>query len=195
MGADVIELPTVLMDRSLTAARAGDPASFAALVREHQSMVFSIAYHAMRDAAIAEELAQDVFLEMYRRLDEIQSGRHLLFWLRKVTSNRCIDELRRRRAARPVPIDDIGDHHAAGEPRDVLLHERLKNLVGDLPEKQRLAIILRYQEEMEPSEISAAIGVPVNTVKSHIQRALAALRSKLDFGMSAPARSFMEKRR
>jgi RNA polymerase sigma-70 factor (ECF subfamily) len=55
----------------------------------------------------------------------------------------------------------------------------LKNLVADLPEKQRLALILRYQEGMDPSEISSVVDLPLNTVKSHLRRALATLRLHL----------------
>ena len=64
-------------------------------------MVFSIAWHLLRDRAVAEELAQDVFLSLHQHLAELESPEHVLFWLRRVTSNRALDEARRRQR-RPV---------------------------------------------------------------------------------------------
>ena len=75
----------------------GDAEAFAGIVREHQSMVFSIAYHFLRDRPLAEELAQEVFLHLHRNLRAIQSPSHLVHWLRKVTSHRCVDQARRRK--------------------------------------------------------------------------------------------------
>ena len=59
---------------------------FASLVRQHQAMVFSIAWHVLRDRAVAEELAQDVFLSLHRHLAELESPEHVLYWLRRVTT-------------------------------------------------------------------------------------------------------------
>src|SRR5213592_3022279 len=73
------------------------PLDFEALVHRHQAMVFSIAFHFLQDRQAAEELAQDVFLQLHRHLDAMQSADHVTFWLRRVTTHRCIDYSRRRR--------------------------------------------------------------------------------------------------
>src|SRR5437899_1736733 len=70
---------------------------FEDLVRQHERMVFSIAFHFLRDRPAAEEVAQDVFLRLYRHLERIGPGEGVVFWLRRVTSNRCIDYARQRR--------------------------------------------------------------------------------------------------
>src|SRR5947207_15970153 len=70
---------------------------FETLVKRHQAMVFSIAVHFLRDRFAAEELAQDVFLQLHRHLGALQSADHVTFWLRRVTAHRCIDYSRRRR--------------------------------------------------------------------------------------------------
>src|SRR5579884_1797154 len=82
---------------------------FEALVREHQSMVYSLAYHFLHDRGAAEELAQDVFLQLHLHLDRLDSADHVKFWLRRVTSNRCIDYARRRKARPEVAFDDLPD--------------------------------------------------------------------------------------
>lgn len=166
------------MDAVLRRAAEGDHEAFAALVREHQDAVYSIAWHFLRDRDRAEEIAQDVFLQLYRALGELESPAHVGHWVRRVAANRCIDESRRGRW-RIVTLDEAPE--PAREPKDAdpLLGRRIHALLQKLPPAQRLAIILRYQEELEPAEIGAALGVPVNTIKSHLRRGLAALREWL----------------
>lgn len=186
MAAEIVELPGARMNRVLLRAREGDQDAFAEIVREHESMVYSIALHAVREMGVAEELAQDVFLQLYRRMGEIESAKHLVFWLRRVTAHRCIDFLRRTSRTR-TRLDEIPEPFEHPRQDDPLLRGRLRNLVAELPDTQRLAIILRYQEEMEPAEISAALSVPVSTIKSHLYRALTALRSSFDLPSGSTA--------
>ena len=80
----------------LTLAKAGDQAAFAALIRRHQNMVFSVALHMLRSKPAAEDMAQEVFLELYRSLARLESEAHVVSWLRRVAGHRCIDEIRRR---------------------------------------------------------------------------------------------------
>lgn len=163
---------------SLSRASSGDHAAFAELVREHESMVFSIAWHVLRDSHLTEELAQDVFLQLYRNLGAIESAEHLVFWLRRVTSNRCIDLLRRRQLL-PVPLDHAELPGPAVEESDPILKGRLRHLVASLPAAQRVAVTLRYQEDLDPREIAEILELPLNTIKSHLRRALATLRDEL----------------
>src|SRR5262245_17166384 len=82
---------------ALARAKNGDQTAFAELVREHQAMVYSLARYFMRDSAVAEDLAQEVFIHLYQNLASIESPAHLKFWLRKVTGHRCIDHARRQK--------------------------------------------------------------------------------------------------
>jgi RNA polymerase sigma-70 factor (ECF subfamily) len=157
---------------------AAQTADFAVLVREHQSMVFSLAHHYLRDRAVAEELAQDVFLELYRHLGEMQSLEHVVFWLRRVTANRCISESRRRQRRPEVPLEDAPEPEAAVSAADPLADEQLRRLVASLPEKFRMVVLLRYQEDLDPEDIARVLDVSVNTVKSQLQRGLTMLRQK-----------------
>lgn len=164
---------------ALTRAQAGDQDAFAELVERHEAMVFSLAYHFFSDRGRAEEVAQDVFLQLYRNLGTIESESHLLFWLRQVTTRRCIDVTRRTRL-KAVSLDDAGELRAAERPSDPLRDRRLRELIAELPDLQRAVVTLRYQEDLDPSEICRIIEIPVNTVKSHLHRALQALRKKLE---------------
>ncbi|MGH9656946.1 MAG: RNA polymerase sigma factor [Bryobacteraceae bacterium] len=159
---------------------ASDSDAFESLVREHQGMVFSLAYHFLRDRAVAEELSQEVFLHLYRNAGSIESAAHLSFWLRKVTSHRCIDHARRLRFRPRVGLEHAPEPVAREAPHDPLLSGLLQKLVARLPERSRMIVILRYQEDLEPSEIASLLDVPVGTVKSNLHRALAVLRGKLE---------------
>jgi RNA polymerase sigma-70 factor (ECF subfamily) len=166
-------------DCSLTRAQSGDSAAFEALVREHQGMVFSLAYHYfVGDTAAAEDVAQDVFFELFRRLSQIESSAHLTFWLRRVTTHRCIDRYRRRNAeVRTVAV--LTECGTSGDSRDILLEERIRHLVAELPPKARAVMLLRYQEDLDPSEIAHVLDMPLNTVKSHLRRSVDVMRMKL----------------
>lgn len=153
------------------------PGEFADIVRREQSMVFSLALHFLRDRQAAEEVAQDVFLQLHRNLSTMASADHVRFWLRKVTGHRCIDYTRRRKT-RQVALDDVAELGAEGSQRDPMLARRLKDLVATLPERARMVVILRYQEDLTPLEIADTLAMPVATVKSHLQRSLALLREK-----------------
>lgn len=155
---------------------------FPKLMREQQGMVFSLAYRFLRDRMRAEELAQDVFLRLYQHLDELESEQHAVFWLRRVTAQRCIDESRRRKRRPEMPLDDsLLDKvtpAAPADPGDPLLHEHLRRLVGSLPDSVRVIVLLRYQEDLGPAEIAKVLGMQVNTVKSQLHRAIETLREK-----------------
>ena len=154
------------------------------VVREHQAMVFSIAWHFLRDRSMAEELAQEVFLHLYRNLGAIQSPAHLVYWLRKVTSHRCIDQARRRKLRPRLSLTEYLER--APEPAarfpvaDPMLAGVLSRLIARLPERSRMIVILRFQEDLDPAEIAATLEIPLGTVKSNLHRSLALLRGKLE---------------
>lgn len=184
MSVSVLRMPE--RGRSLVRAAVGDDEAFASIVRRHEAMVFSIAWHVLRDRTLAEDLAQEVFLQLYRDLGSIESDEHLVFWLRRVASHRCIDALRRRHIL-PVPLEEVGEIGSDDQPRDLFLERRIRNVVATLPPQQRVAVALRYQEDLDPREIAEIMEQPLNTVKSHLRRALATLRSELDSEEGAEA--------
>jgi RNA polymerase sigma-70 factor, ECF subfamily len=156
-----------------------DPAEFEKLVREHQAMVFSLARHFLGNPERAEELAQDVFLQLYHHLGSICSPLHLRSWLRRVTVHRCIDAARREPRVRTVRLDDAAQPAAVSVLPDPLLAQTLERLIQSLPSKARLVLVLRYQEELELKEIAELVDLPLNTVKSSLHRSLAFLRAKM----------------
>lgn len=152
---------------------------FAEIVREHQGMVYSLAWHALRDRAAAEDITQEVFLTLHQNLDRLEGPGHIRHWLARVTSHRCIDEIRRRGYRRGPSLEQVPEPGSGGAESDPLLRSRLRQMVAALPAPARMMILLRYQEEMELADIARALDVPVQTVKSRLHRALNLLRKKL----------------
>jgi RNA polymerase sigma-70 factor (ECF subfamily) len=152
---------------------------FEQLVDEHQSMVFSLALRMTGDRGLAEEIAQDTFLALDRNLGKIESPLHASFWLRRVAMSRSADALRRKRVRGMHMWVGLEENHGAqAEERDSPLAARMERLLATLPEAQRAALVLRYQEDLTPEEIAATLNAPLATVKSHLQRGLKLLRAK-----------------
>jgi RNA polymerase sigma-70 factor (ECF subfamily) len=158
---------------------AGAGLDFAGIVNDNQSMVFSLALRFVRDRAGAEELAQDVFLQLYRQLDRIESPAHATWWLRRAICHRSIDEMRKRRLRPRVGLESAPEPSEKSSQQDPFLQARIRTLVESLPEKARMIVTLRYQEDMDPAEIAEMLDMPVSTVKSHLHRSLTVLRGKL----------------
>ena len=142
-------------------------------------MVFSLAYHFLQDRSLAEDVTQEVFLQLYRERDSLSTADHIRHWLRRVAGHRCIDAARRRKLRPRLAIEEIREPAARDEFRDPILGETLRKLVATLPEIPRMIVVLRYQEDMDPSEIAETLGMPVATVKSHLHRSLTMLRDKM----------------
>lgn len=154
---------------------------FRRLIEAHQRMVFSLSLRITGDYATAEEVAQDVFLALHRSGETLCGDDHARFWLRRVTVHRATDALRRR-SLRPESSaeawTDDGNFDSAAGSSPVALEARVEDMLRLLPEPLRVAILLRYQEDMLPDEIALMLGHPVATVKTHLRRGLELLRRK-----------------
>jgi RNA polymerase sigma-70 factor (ECF subfamily) len=114
----------------------------------------------------------------------LDSPSHVTNWLRRATAHRSIDRQRRQRKwwRSFWPLEQAPEPAAPPSQvveGDILLTEALRQLISSLPAKPRMVMILRYQEDMEPTEIAEVLKMPLGTVKSHLQRSLKLLRDKL----------------
>lgn len=164
----------------LARAIAGDRAAFGALVRSYQRPVYSLALRMLADRHRAEDLAQEVFLQLYGNLAAIESPDHLSFWLRRVTIHRAIDRLRREPKFVLSPLEAAERIASETVDADPILERRLRELLAELPPAARAVVLLRYQEDLDPMEIGRTLKMSVNTVKSHLKRSLALLRERLE---------------
>jgi len=165
-------------EAQLSRARSGDAAAFAALVQAYQRLVYGIARRMLGDAALAEDVAQEVFVALHRSLKSLESLAHLIFWLRRASAHRAIDRLRAR-GQHWLPLSAAEHVVAPAAERDPLLELRLQQLLLLLSPAARAVLVLRYQQDLEPTEIARTLDMPLNTVKSHLKRSVATLRDWL----------------
>lgn len=169
-------------------------AAFAVLVRRYQSHVEKILYHLASDWHDRADLAQEVWIRVYRNIAKLNEPAKFRGWLSRITTNLFYDELRKRkRVARPISLDapiKTGDGEMSWEvasdapsPEDNLatreFYEQLQDAIADLPEAFRTTIVLREIEGLPYEDIAEMTGVSLGTVKSRIARARAKLQSVL----------------
>jgi RNA polymerase sigma-70 factor (ECF subfamily) len=169
---------TDALDEQLEKARRGEHGALTLLVQAHQRSVYSLALRMLGTRDLAEDLTQEVFMQMNGKLSAIDSNRHLGFWLRQVTSNRAIDQLRRRARLQMTPLDEEPRLFSNEDATDPLLQRHLTALLAELSPPARAVLLLRYQEDLDPVEIARTLDMPVNTVKSHLKRSLQTMREK-----------------
>lgn len=166
------------LDEQLSRARLGESSGLSALVRAHQRSVYSLALRMLGTKDLAEDLTQDVFMQLSGNLKSIESNQHLAFWLRKVTANRAIDAIRRRSRVVMTSLDEAEQLFSAEEGSDPLLQRHLRDLLQELTPQARAVLLLRFQEDLDPLDIARTLDMPINTVKSHLKRSLDSLREK-----------------
>lgn len=175
---------TLTRDTCLERARRGDLAAFRELMSTHQTRIFSVALRFTGQRADAEELLQDVFLQLHAALCQITDEQHLIRWLLRAITHRCIDRQRHAgRRPRLVPIAAMPqafEPAAAERDTDPLMSSRLQELLLQLTPDARVVMLLRYQQDLDPSDIAGLLPMPVATVKSHLRRSLEWLRSQLE---------------
>ena len=148
-------------------------------------MVFSIGLRFLRDRALAEEMAQDVFLQLFEKLPALESEEHIKFWLRRATCHRAIDEARRRKLRPKTSLDEIQEPSVRAVESDPWMSELLRKMVDALPERARAIVVMRFQEDLEPTEIGKILEMPASSVKSLLHRSLRLLRGKVERAKSS----------
>ena len=171
--------------KTIERARAGDAASFGALVEAHQQVAFRTAYLVVRDAAAAEDIAQEAFIRAYRQLQTFRAGEPFRPWLLRIVTNLALNEVRSR-TRRTGLLDRIGlfartttepPHAAVAATNE---STTLLRAINELPRDDRVVLYLRYFVELPEREIATAIGKPAGTVKSRLHRASGRLRRLIE---------------
>lgn len=163
------------------------------LCATYRSRIYRYALLSLRDPDLAESVTQDCFLKAYRARDEFRGDCSVATWLTRIATNLIRDTTRSRKfqfwkmaSTTVVEAGAVADRlHAPGpspETALVVREELLKiwDSVATLPGKQRSVFLLRFVDEMELTEIAMAMGLHVGTVKSHLHRALAAVRKAME---------------
>lgn len=163
---------------AVTAMKSGDQGALAELYDRYSSVVYAVALRVLGDAGAAEDVLQEVFLQLWRNPAGFDAARGSLgAWLGVISRNRAIDFLRRRR-----PETDIEDvvlsvaPDLAGDADRSRAAEKVRGVLGAMPSLQRSALEMAYFEGLSHSEIASKTGEPLGTIKTRIRTGLMTLR-------------------
>ncbi|MYA49549.1 MAG: sigma-70 family RNA polymerase sigma factor [Chloroflexi bacterium] len=172
---------------------AGDAGSLEELYNRYGVQVFSMAYGILRDYALAEDLAQEVFMALWTRAGRFDAAKGVFrHWFLHLAHNRVIDEVRRRRRATLMDADRapedatlglVSNGDTADEAITAVLAGEAREALRALPEEQRVVIVMAYLEGATQQEIAQRTGTPLGTVKTRLRLGLGKLRQT----MNAPA--------
>jgi RNA polymerase sigma-70 factor (ECF subfamily) len=164
----------------LEQARRGDQTAFGKLIEAYQRPVYNLAYRMLNNPGEAEEAAQEAFIRAYTRLQTYNPSHKFSTWMLSITSNYCIDLLRKRRALL-LSIDEPLPPHPAlmsdgqkGPEAQMEMSEQqemVQSLLQELPDDYRQAVVLRYWHEMSYEEIAEMMDTTVSAIKSRLFRA------------------------
>jgi RNA polymerase sigma-70 factor, ECF subfamily len=172
----------------------GDRAAFASLVEKYRQPLFNFIYRTLRDETEAEDVAQTVFLQVYKSRARYQRTAKFSTWLFTIARNLCLNEIRRRSRH---PAESLEETHAEHDdqpqrqyedkkvflPTETALHgelaRKIEEALADLPENQRTAILLCRQDELSYEEIAAVLECSLSATKSLIHRGRETLKEKL----------------
>ena len=172
----------------------GDVQAFEELVEKYKQPVTNIIYRTLQDSAEAEDLAQNVFVQVFKSAHRYRVSAKFSTWLYTIARNLCLNEIRRR-SRHPAesleqehpgqeehPLRQYEDKRNAGAPENVLKDElisKVEQALAELPENQRTALALCREEELSYEEIARVLGCSLSATKSLIHRARETLKLKL----------------
>ena len=181
----------------LDLARQGDKTDFGCLIEAYQGPVFNLAYRMLNNAGEAEEAAQEAFVRAYTRLDSYDPAHKFSTWMLSITSNYCIDVIRKRRAIMLSLDEPLPPHPAlhsdktAGLEAQTLMNEQqqmVQTLLQELPDDYRQTVVLRYWHDLSYEEIADLMHTTVSAIKSRLFRARRMLgQTGVELGLIQPA--------
>lgn len=169
----------------------GDDEAFALLVHRYQGMVFNVAYRLTGNRGDAEDLTQEAFIRAYRAMATFDAARPLAPWLKRITTNACLNWLEMQKARPQTTASDLIPHDVEEDALDYFADpadtpeqkltsaeqtQQIRTALAQLPARYRVMIELRHYQDLSYEEIAAVLDVPVSTVKSDLFRA----RKKLE---------------
>lgn len=154
----------------------GDHAALGELAARHERALLGLALGLLNDRTLAQDAVQELWLRVIRSASNFQRNSAVKTWLYRILINRCID-LRAR--ARPKPPEPgLPEPNAGPEVEETV--DRVRSAVRQLPEAQRVVILMNYHEHLTPQASADILGIPLGTFKSRLHAALTTLRARLN---------------
>jgi RNA polymerase sigma-70 factor (ECF subfamily) len=179
-GGKLLEIPDVILIKKCIE---GDTQAFSEMVRRYKKLIYNIIYNIIYNKDEVNDIAQEVFIKIYKSLDKYNPQYKFSTWCAKIATNHCYDVLKKKRIE-CVPIENAyglysqedtpENSYIKREQRDRINHEIMK-----LPEKYRILLILYHKNGLSYEEISQVLDEPMSIIKNRIYRARQMLKNKL----------------
>lgn len=161
----------------------GDEQAFEELVTRYKRLIYSVVYNMINDKEEINDLAQEVFIRIYKSLGRYDPQYKFSTWAVKITTNLCLDTIRKKKIV-SAPLDEVMEVSSdLDTPEDNYIKRersmKIREAIMELPEKYRIPIVLFHQNNMSYEEICTALGEPMTIVKNRLYRARMMLRDKL----------------
>jgi RNA polymerase sigma-70 factor (ECF subfamily) len=169
----------------------GDHSAYGELLARYESGLYAICYSYTCDREQSLDIIQEVYIKIFRSIKNFDESYPLLPWLKKITINTCLNHLRDNRKYKHLPMDGLAESdlsyldliESPDHIEEVVLQKKSRQIIMEalqvLPEIYRMALTLRYLEEMSYEEMARMLNLPMGTVKSHISRARRLLKQQL----------------
>jgi RNA polymerase sigma-70 factor (ECF subfamily) len=159
-----------------------DESAFGAIYDRYSRLIYSVVLRVVKDAAIAEDILHDIFLNLWRSPQQFDAARGKLApWLAVIARNRAIDWIRKQHPQEDLSdVQLVADEDLAGDVERRSVIERVRTVLNALPEKQRAALESAFFQGLTHADIAAQAGVPLGTIKTRIRTALLAVRRALE---------------
>ena len=177
-------VPAINEIELVTRAQRGERDAFSELVRIHAQGVMNVVYRMCGDARVAEDAAQETFIQAWLHLASYHPQTSLRSWLYRIAVNAATDMLRKEKRILPSALEDLHLQDPQLGPEALLFQEErtamVQKAILSLPEASRVVLVMREYEEMSYQEIADALSIPVGTVMSRLNYARKTLRDKLE---------------
>lgn len=162
----------------------GDTSAFEEIVSRYKKLVYSVVYKMIPDREEVNDVSQEVFIRIYRSLDKYNPEYKMSTWIVKITTNLCLDTLRKKKQD-TVSLDDaIGVSSSIDTPEEALIKDQrtqlIKNAIDELPQKYKILITLFHSNGLSYEEMTKVLNEPMSIIKNRLYRARLMLKGKLD---------------
>jgi RNA polymerase sigma-70 factor, ECF subfamily len=177
------------LDDLVVRARGGDRDAFSELVARSIGRLTAVARMILRDEYAAQDAVQETFIEAWRSLPGLREPDRFDAWMRRLLVRACFKGRRRGKRVEAVEIrlTPADEPAIPGGERNVAIHDQLERGLARIPTEQRVAVVLVYYLDLPVADAAQAMGVPVGTAKSRLNRATQALRAVLDADERKPS--------
>ena len=156
--------------------RAGDEEAADTLVKRYYTDILRYCKRNIVDQNLAEDATQETFYRVFRSLMRYQDKEHFRAWLYMIARNICIDENRKQKNTIPLESEDVGEE--SNEIHQIENSDEIEQLLSVLPEEQREAILLYFEDELTYKEIGKILGIPARTVQSRVKNGIKAIKKR-----------------